>query len=89
MRTIKCAAIRAKTSDMKWCEIPAKRHADCYEILHKTYPSYDRESVVEGFLTNDNHFVDRYEAKKIAVAANQLIVPIEWTVAALYSEDIY
>ena len=50
---------------------------------------YLKSTATQGFLTNDNRFVDRYEAKKIAVTANQLIVPEKDTYAELYSEDVW
>ena len=86
---IMCAAIRAKVDGVKFAEIQAERHADCYEILNREHPDYDRDSVKEGFLTDTYRFVDRYKAKEIAVAAHQLIVPIEETCAELYSEDVW
>lgn len=65
----------------------ARRHADVWERLSFTnIYSYDE---VEGFWTSNDRFVDRYEAKKIAVAANQLIVSIEETYNELYSEDVW
>lgn len=67
----------------------AARHADIYEELHRLNVTYDKSSVVEGFMTDTNEFVNRFEAKEIAVAANQLIVPIEETYNALYSEDVW
>lgn len=66
-----------------------KRHAD---ILHKMMLhqiEYDRTSAVQGFWTSNNRFVDRYEAKIVAVQANQLIVPIEKTFSKLFSEDVW
>ena len=66
------------------------RHADIWEDIHIRFPFPQRNFVVtEGFLTNTNHFVNRIEAKRIAVAAQQLIVPEAETFAELYSEDIY
>lgn len=65
----------------------ARRHVDIRERLSLTnIYSFDE---VEGFWTSNDRFVDRYEAKEIAVAANQLIVPIEETYNALYSEDVW
>lgn len=65
----------------------AKRHADIWERLNFTnIYSYDE---VTGFWTSNDRFVDRYEAKEIAVAADQLIVPIEETYNELYSEDVW
>lgn len=68
--------------------IEAKRHCDAYELAQLTI-NYDRNNVVEGFVTDTDEFVDRIEAKKIAVEANQLIVPIEETYNELYSEDVW
>lgn len=65
----------------------ARRHVDILERLNFTNIYSFNE--VEGFWTSKNRFVDRYEAKEIAVAANQLIVPIENTYNALYSEDVW
>lgn len=69
--------------------VTAKRHADVFEKLYKLNITYDKSTAVQGFLTDTNQFVDRYEAKKIAVAANQLIVPLEDTYAELFSEDVW
>lgn len=67
--------------------ITAERHADIRERLHiKNISSFHE---IDGFWTSKNRFVDRYEAKEIAVAANQLIVPIEDTYNELYSEDVW
>ena len=51
--------------------------------------NYDKKSAIQGFLTNKDRFVDRYEAKEIAIAANQLIVPEEETYTELFSEDVW
>lgn len=67
----------------------AKRHVNIYEMLRDWNIHYDKNECVEGFLTDTDQFVDRIEAKKIAVAANQLIVPLEETYPALYSEDVW
>lgn len=42
---------------------------------------------VQGFVTNRNRFVDRYEGMKIAREANQIIS--DTTFKELYSEDLY
>ena len=64
------------------------RHAELFERLIGV-PDVIKTSIVEGFVTDTDRFVDRIEAKRIAVAANQLIVPIEDTYDALYSEDVW
>jgi len=68
--------------------IEARRHCDAYELA-KLAINYDRDNTVEGFITDTDEFVNRIEAKKIAVEANQLIVPIEETYNELYSEDVW
>ena len=67
--------------------LTAKRHVDVREKLYLNNIKY--KSITDGFWTNKDRFVNRVEAKKIAVAANQLIVPIEETYPELYSEDVW
>ena len=67
----------------------AKRHADVFYKMKQLNIDYDRASCVQGFWTSEYRFVNRYEAKKIAVDVNQIIVPIEETYAELYSEDLW
>jgi hypothetical protein len=89
MEKIVAAAVSYKINDLIGCIDFGKRHSEIYEGLHKTYAGKMPLELVEGFLTDTGRFVDRYEAKDIAVAANQLIVPIEETYPALYSEDVW
>ena len=65
----------------------AKRHVDIWEKFH--FDNIKYKSITDGFWTNKDRFVNRIEAKKIAVAANQLIVPIEETYPGLFSEDVW
>lgn len=65
----------------------AKRHVDVREKLYLNNIKYN--NITDGFWTNKDRFINRIEAKKIAVAANQLIVPIEETYPELYSEDVW
>lgn len=65
----------------------AKRHVDIWEKFH--FDNIKYKSITDGFWTNKDRFVNRVEAKKIAVAANQLIVPIEETYPGLFSEDVW
>lgn len=67
----------------------AERHADVYDKMWAMQIRYDKQTAVQGFWTSNNRFVDRYEAKQIAVAADQLIVPESETCAELYSEDVW
>lgn len=84
------AAIKYRPLDSKYFMIViGKRHSDIWEWLSDNQIQYDKDSIIQGFFTDTNQFVDRYEAKKIAVEANQLIVPEEETYQELYSEDVW
>lgn len=68
------------------------RHGHCIGIMkslaNKRTVTFAPDAAGEheqGFLTNKNRFVDRKEAAKIAIAAEQCIEGIE----TLYSEDLY
>lgn len=86
MRTIIEAAIKHLPTNNV---ITGQRHCNCYEKLWKMFPelniSVEKKSIVQGFVTNDNEFVDRYEAAKIAFEAGQ----IKSEVKKLISEDLY
>ena len=87
---IVAAAIKFRLKDSEYfCIMTNHRHADIFEQMYQLHIPYDKASVVQGFMTNTDQFVDRYEAKYIAVEADQLIVPEEQTHDALYSEDLW
>lgn len=87
---IVAAAVKFRTTNSEYFNIMTNhRHADVFAQMHDLHIDYDKSSAVQGFLTDTDTFVDRYEAKKIAVQAHQLIVPEEDTYAELYSEDLW
>lgn len=70
------------------------RHCDVFEKMHNMHIDYDRQSAEQGFLTNDATFVDRYEAFKIARAADQLLPKAkeeykDKVITQLFSEDVW
>ena len=75
------------------------RHSDCYTAFRRMYdvpmPTTVRQledSVIKGFLTNTNRFVNRKEAYKIAFEADQIIGPNKGCPTneiGLTSEDLY
>lgn len=70
------------------------RHCDVFEKMHNMHIDYDRQSAEQGFLTNDATFVDRYEAFKIARAADQLLPEAkeeykDKIITQLFSEDVW
>jgi hypothetical protein len=86
---IKIAAIKF-TKNNKEITIKGTRHCDCYEILFKQYhiPYMSTNyNIIEGFVTSDGIFLDRYEAYLIAKENNQIISDTNGPL--LYSEDIY
>jgi len=87
---IVAAAIKFRQIENEEFEVwTGRRHAEIFDFMHSNGIKYDKTSAIQGFVTDTNEFVNRYEAKKIAVAANQLIVPESSTHAELFSEDVW
>jgi len=60
------------------------RHDRCIYLLHDMGYEMKDEYMVQGFLTSNNRFVDRFEAGQIAESAHQ------WEGnGMLFSEDLY
>jgi hypothetical protein len=49
------------------------RHCNCFEWMFKHRVEYDKQTHIQGFMTNINRFVDRYEAAEIAWRARQVL----------------
>lgn len=64
-----------------------KRHSDCFETAFHLHIEHDRKKDEQGFLTDDNKFLDRYDAKHEARKCHQLIKDDESR--ELFSEDIW
>lgn len=66
------------------------RHVHCLYQMVAIYGLYQSQAgeEIQGFLTNQNRFVDRNEAKKIAVLVHQLKKGVS-VKGQLFSEDIY
>lgn len=83
--TIICAAV-------KFGEVIVRghRHCDCITTAERMRLDTAHRSRDEGFITSDNRFVDRTEAKHIQIEAG--IKSIEqkgYCGTELYSEDLY
>ena len=90
MEKVIAAAIQFYNEETKsYVIMTGIRHAEIFHDMFLLQINYDKNHSKQGFLTNDGRFVDRYEAKDIAVAAKQLIVPAEQTYAQLFSEDVW
>jgi len=67
------------------------RHPHCLYQMIAIYGCYQSRAgfEVQGFLTSGNRFVNRKEALKIALNANQIIDKDNIRGKQLYSEDLY
>lgn len=96
---IVCAAIKVTTGDDKLDDVYVHiRHYLCHQLMsvrrEMIYPGDDTKRILmlqnqtQGFITNNNIFVDRKEALKIAIANNQIIKKYR-PFDILMSEDLY
>lgn len=63
------------------------RHPDCISKQFTADSHYSKDGISEGFWTDKQRFIDRYEAKKLALANGQLTEDTGY--AELYSEDLW
>lgn len=100
MERITTAAVQF--NNINWTVPRPGRHGDVLKFILDVHPSLDAVlGETQGFLTEggewDGHFVDRYEARKIAEAAGQIIasrigpdgVPYKFQHPQLFSEDVW
>lgn len=84
------SAIKFQNTNSEYFDVMCgKRHAD---ILHRMFLmriDYDRESAVQGFMTDTNQFVDRYDAMEIAYNAKQIDEKTYDPCRQLFSEDVW
>lgn len=89
--TERIVAAAVRYEGMTFSLLPPARHGECILLMLACRQDIDRNSTgpeEQGFVTSHNRFVDRIEARKIAVAADQLI----WRDAGLpelFSEDVW
>lgn len=66
------------------------RHSDIFEKMYKLGIKYDKQTAayaVQGFITSDDQFVDRYDAIGIAYSAGQISENFDNPI--LFSEDVW
>ena len=74
MPKLVASAIKFYPIDSEYPQIVCgKRHCDCFEWMFKHQVEYDKKTHEQGFLTDTNEFVDRYEATKIAWHNHQIL----------------
>ena len=91
MAKLVAAAIKFYPKDSEYPMIVCgKRHCDCLEWMFKHKVEYDKQTHIQGFLTENNQFVDRYEAMDIALEEEQLLDPYIYKAGrTLFSEDLW
>ena len=97
---IMCAAIWIKDENVQYTYYPTNvnyglivcgyRHHNCIEHISNLYEKERLRNyeIIQGFLTDNNRFVDREEARIIAEKANQLLKNHS-TGKKLFSEDVW
>ena len=72
-------------------DIPCHRHADAFYIINQFLDSniIDKTKTEQGFLTQDDTFLNRYDAMNEAINCNQLPPSAKEVCAELYSEDLW
>lgn len=72
-------------------DIPCHRHADAFYIISQflNTDEIDKPRTEQGFLTNEDVFLDRYAAMDHAIACKQLPPEAKQQCAELYSEDLW
>jgi hypothetical protein len=91
MPKLVAAAIKFYPKDSEYPQIVCgKRHCDCFEWMFKHRVEYDKNTHEQGFLTNTNQFVDRYEAMNMALDWGQVSEEDGYESGQqLYSEDLW
>lgn len=74
MPKLVAAAIKFKPKDCEYFQIMCgKRHCNVLEMMYKLRIEYEKATAVQGFLTEDNQFVDRYDAAQMAYRSKQIL----------------
>ena len=100
MPKIVAAAIKFKPKDSEYYQIMCgKRHCNVLELMYKHGLDYHRIGAVQGFLTDEDQFIDRYDAAQMAFRSGQLSPDTElWqkmnkenalNAYPLFSEDLW
>ena len=67
------AAIKFKPKGSEYFQIMCgKRHCNVLEMMFKLRIEYDKATAVQGFLTDEDQFLDRYDSALAAFQSGQL-----------------
>ena len=87
------SAIRFFFDDDAHKEFPVimtgKRHADIFEKMLQMGIKYQKESQIQGFITDNFRFLDRFDGLKEAKTCNQIFSKESICGNQLFSEDIW
>lgn len=91
MPKIVAAAIKFKPLDSEYYQIMCgKRHCNVLELMYKHGLDYHKVGAIQGFLTEDDQFLDRYDAARMAYYSGQLSPDTElWQKMAKDEDMIY
>ena len=100
MPKLVASAIKFKPLDSEYYQIMCgKRHCDVLEMMYNLRIKYEKATAVQGFLTEDDQFLDRYDAALTAYYSGQLSPETElWQKISkkendyaypLFSEDLW
>jgi hypothetical protein len=90
MPQLVAAAIKFKPKGCEYFQIMCgKRHCKVLEMMYKLGIEYEKKSVVQGFLTDDDQFVDRYDAARMAYHSGQLKSDTELWQKMKQTDEIY
>lgn len=68
------AAIKFKPKGCKYFQIMCgKRHCNVLEMMYNLRIEYEKATAVQGFLTDEDQFVDRYDAAQMAYRNGQIL----------------
>ena len=74
MPKLVAAAIKFKPKGCDYFQIMCgKRHCNVLEMMYNLRIEYDKLSATQGFLTDEDQFVDRYDAAQMAYRNGQIL----------------
>lgn len=76
-----------KSGDTDYTIMTAKRHPEVFRKMREAGIQYERTTHIQGFMTDDGRFLDRFKARDHAIACGQLRKNYEYP--ELFSEDLW
>ena len=85
------SALKYKPMGCEYYQIACGKHQNDIELMLERYQvNYERSTAIVGFMTDEDQFVDRYDAYYIALMNQQIQCPVDkFYRQALHSSDIW